>query len=132
MTLAPTCSSWPASPGQVVEDFATLDHITGGRVIAGFGMGYRENEFASFGIPLEERVTRFEESVTLIRQLWSGERVTFEGQHHSVKDQHISLAGPGGRPADLDRGRPAQKGAQRAARLGTPRDLLPPHASRRS
>lgn len=116
-------------PVQVAEDFATLDHITGGRVIAGFGMGYRENEFASFGIPLEERVTRFEESVTLIRQLWSGERVTFEGQHYSVKDQHISLkpVQEGGPQIWIGAG-PHKKGAQRAARLGDAW-IVPPHAS---
>jgi alkanesulfonate monooxygenase SsuD/methylene tetrahydromethanopterin reductase-like flavin-dependent oxidoreductase (luciferase family) len=45
-------------PVAVAENYATLDHITGGRVIAGFGMGYRENEFESFGIPLSDRVSR--------------------------------------------------------------------------
>src|SRR5206468_9045028 len=39
-------------PVGVAEEFATLDHISNGRAIAGFGMGYRENEFASFGIPM--------------------------------------------------------------------------------
>src|SRR5580693_2707140 len=59
-------------PVGVAEEFATLDHLSGGRVIAGFGLGYRENEFASFGVGLDERVERFEESIQIVRGLWSG------------------------------------------------------------
>ncbi|UOE21904.1 LLM class flavin-dependent oxidoreductase [Thermobifida halotolerans] len=116
-------------PVQVAEDFATLDHITGGRAVAGFGMGYRENEFDSFGVPMDQRVGRFEESVSLIRQLWSGERVTFEGSHYSVRDQHISLrpVQPGGPQIWIGAG-PHKKGAQRAARLGDAW-IVPPHVT---
>ncbi|BCB83886.1 hypothetical protein Psuf_011990 [Phytohabitans suffuscus] len=38
-------------PVEVAETYATLDHLSGGRAVAGFGLGYRENEFESFGIP---------------------------------------------------------------------------------
>src|SRR5271154_3593445 len=71
-------------PVAVAEEFATLDHLTGGRVIAGFGLGYRENEFASFGVPLDERTGRFEESVGIVRALWTGERVEVAGQYFSL------------------------------------------------
>jgi len=87
-------------PVDVAEDFATLDHITGGRAVAGFGMGYRDNEFESFGIPMSDRVGRFEESINIIRRLWSGERTTFDGAHYQLLDapfQPKSLQ-PGGLP----------------------------------
>ena len=64
-------------PVGAAEEFSTLDHLTGGRVIAGLGLGYRENEFAAFGIPMTERLGRFTESVDIMRRLWSGERVSY-------------------------------------------------------
>ncbi|WP_447643631.1 LLM class flavin-dependent oxidoreductase [Nocardioides zeae] len=116
-------------PVEVAEEFATLDHLTGGRAVAGFGMGYRENEFESFGIPMGDRVGRYEESITLIRRLWSGEDTTFDGEHFRVKDQRISLAPvqPGGPPVWIGAG-PHKTGAQRAARLGDAW-IVPPHVT---
>ena len=114
-------------PVAVAEDFATLDHITGGRVIAGFGMGYRENEFASFGVPIDERVSRFEESIAIVRGLWSGSPVSFHGRHFDVDDQRLSLppVQPGGPRIWIGAG-PHKAGARRAARLGEAW-IIPPH-----
>lgn len=116
-------------PVEVAEEFATLDHITGGRAVAGFGMGYRENEFESFGISMDDRVGRYDEGVRLIRQLWSGAETTFEGEHFRVKDQRISLAPiqEGGLPVWIGAG-PHKKGAERAARLGDAW-IVPPHVT---
>jgi alkanesulfonate monooxygenase SsuD/methylene tetrahydromethanopterin reductase-like flavin-dependent oxidoreductase (luciferase family) len=116
-------------PVDVAEDFATLDHITGGRAVAGFGMGYRENEFASFGISMDDRVGRFEESIDIIRGLWSGKSVTHHGQHFSIDDQRISLrpVQEGGPEIWIGAG-PHKAGAQRAARLGDAW-IVPPHVN---
>jgi alkanesulfonate monooxygenase SsuD/methylene tetrahydromethanopterin reductase-like flavin-dependent oxidoreductase (luciferase family) len=114
-------------PVAVAEEFATLDHLTGGRVIAGFGMGYRENEFASFGIPMDERASRFEESIEVVRGLWSGAPVTFRGRHFALEDQRLSLppVQPGGPRIWIGAG-PHKVGARRAARLGDAW-IIPPH-----
>jgi alkanesulfonate monooxygenase SsuD/methylene tetrahydromethanopterin reductase-like flavin-dependent oxidoreductase (luciferase family) len=116
-------------PVAVAENYATLDHITGGRVIAGFGMGYRENEFESFGIPLSDRVSRYEESVQIIRGLWSGKEVNFTGQHFTVSGQRIGLppVQPGGPKIWVGAGA-HRAGAHRAARLGDAW-IVPPHAT---
>lgn len=116
-------------PVAVAEDYATLDHITGGRVIAGFGMGYRENEFESFGIPLSDRASRYGESVQIIRGLWSGGEVNFAGQHFTVSGQRISLppVQPGGPEIWVGAGA-HRTGAHRAARLGDAW-MVPPHAT---
>lgn len=116
-------------PVEVAEEFATLDHLTGGRTVAGFGMGYRENEFASFGVPMDERVSRYEEGIALIRRLWSGESTAFEGRHFTVADQRISLppVQAGGPPVWIGAG-PHKTGARRAARLGDAW-IVPPHVT---
>jgi alkanesulfonate monooxygenase SsuD/methylene tetrahydromethanopterin reductase-like flavin-dependent oxidoreductase (luciferase family) len=114
-------------PVEVAEEFSTLDHLTGGRAIAGFGMGYRENEFAAFGIPLEQRVGRFEESIGIIRDLWAGKSVSFDGDYYRIDDERISLVpvSPDGPPIWIGAG-PHAAGARRAARLGEAW-IVPPH-----
>ncbi|QLQ09464.1 MAG: LLM class flavin-dependent oxidoreductase [Nocardioidaceae bacterium] len=116
-------------PVDVAEDFATLDHLCGGRAIAGFGMGYRENEFASFGIPMDDRVSRYEESIAIIRSLWSGDAISFSGKHFSIADQRISLPPvQGGGPRIWVGAGPHKAGAHRAARLGDAW-IVPPHVA---
>jgi len=116
-------------PVEVAETYATLDHISGGRAVAGFGLGYRENEFESFGIPLDERVSRFEESVRIVRGLWSGVALTAVGEHYTLKGQRISLTPvrPGGPPVWIGAGA-HRAGARRAARLGDAW-IIPPHVT---
>ncbi len=116
-------------PVEVAESFSTLDHLTGGRAVAGFGMGYRENEFAAFGVPMDERVDRFTESVGLVRALWSGERVHHAGKHFRLDGERISLppVRPGGPRVWVGAG--AHKtGARRAATLGDGW-IVPPHVA---
>lgn len=116
-------------PVGVAEEFSTLDHITGGNAIAGFGMGYRENEFASFGVPMNERIGRYEESIELVRQLWTGEQTNYSGEHFQLDDEKISLkpVQAGGPPIWIGAGA-HRKGAERAARLGDAW-IVPPHTS---
>jgi alkanesulfonate monooxygenase SsuD/methylene tetrahydromethanopterin reductase-like flavin-dependent oxidoreductase (luciferase family) len=116
-------------PVDVAEEFATLDHITNGRVIAGFGMGYRQNEFDSYGLSLEDRVGRYEESIQIIRSLWSGRPTSFTGRHFAIDAQTISLPPiqPGGPPIWIGAG-PHRVGARRAAECGDAW-IVPPHVS---
>ena len=116
-------------PVGVAEEFATLDNLSGGRALAGFGMGYRENEFAAFGVPMSERVGRYAEAIEVIRALWSGERVTHHGRYFSLEDEKISLppVRPGGPPILVGAG--AHKaGIDRAARIGDAW-IVPPHVT---
>ena len=115
-------------PVAVAEEFATLDQITGGRAIAGFGLGYRSNEFDSFGISMDDRVARYEESVAVLRGLWADEPFTFEGEHFTIRGQRIGIppVQPGGPPIWVGAG-VHRAGARRAARLGDAW-IVPPHA----
>ncbi len=116
-------------PVGVAEEFATLDHLSGGRAIAGFGMGYRENEFAAFGVPMDERAERFEESVEIVRSLWTGETTAYAGKHFRIDGEQISLppVQPGGPKIWIGAG-PHKVGARRAARLGDAW-IIPPHVT---
>jgi len=79
------------NPVDIAEQVVTLDHISNGRFILGLGLGYREKELEAFGTNRRDRVSRFEESIELMKLLWSGEEVTFEGKHWQVHEARIAL-----------------------------------------
>ncbi|MEO9323294.1 LLM class flavin-dependent oxidoreductase [Nocardioides sp. C4-1] len=64
-----------AHPVSMAEDFASLDVLSGGHAVAGLGLGYRDEEFAAFGVERKQRVRRFERNLEIARDLWSGEPV---------------------------------------------------------
>lgn len=68
-------------PRRVVEDAAMLQLFAGGRLILGVGMGYREDEYAGFGVPTSDRGRRYEEGLAAIRYLLSEERAGFAGRY---------------------------------------------------
>ncbi|WP_127817936.1 LLM class flavin-dependent oxidoreductase [Microbacterium sp. CPCC 204701] len=116
-------------PVGVAEEFSTLDHLSGGRAVAGFGMGYRENEFAAFGVPMDERIARYTEAIHIVRALWSGQRVTFEGRHFHIDDEKISLVPvQEGGPRILIGAGAHKAGIERAAALGDAW-IVPPHVT---
>ncbi len=77
------------NPAILAKQIATLDHISGGRAIAGLGAGWFEAEFTGTGCdfpPLGERMQALEETARILRLLWTEEKATFEGRHFSVTD----------------------------------------------
>jgi alkanesulfonate monooxygenase SsuD/methylene tetrahydromethanopterin reductase-like flavin-dependent oxidoreductase (luciferase family) len=67
----------------------TLDRLTGGRMVLGVGLGAPiSDEFGSFGEPTDPKVlaARLDEGLTALNLLWSGEPVTFRGEHVVVED----------------------------------------------
>jgi alkanesulfonate monooxygenase SsuD/methylene tetrahydromethanopterin reductase-like flavin-dependent oxidoreductase (luciferase family) len=73
-------------PAVLAKMAATLTEVSGGRFVLALGAGWNETEFEAFGIPFDRRVARFEEAFTIISGLLKGERVTFEGDYHAVRD----------------------------------------------
>jgi probable F420-dependent oxidoreductase len=67
-------------PLRLAEDVAVVDQISGGRVLLGLGVAWREEEFRMFGVPRRERGVRTEELVEICRRAWTGERFSFEGR----------------------------------------------------
>src|ERR1700745_2391694 len=75
------------NPVLLAEQAATIDLLSGGRLDFGVGKGYRHNEFAGFGIPMEEAAARFEESIDIITKSWtSDQRFSFRGRFWQFED----------------------------------------------
>ena len=75
-------------PAVVAQAFATLGVLFPGRVVLGLGTGESLNEVPASAIQWpeqKERTARFREAVQLIRELWSGERVSFQGQFYRTR-----------------------------------------------
>lgn len=69
--------------GKVARESVTLDQLSQGRLVFGAGLGSRAEEFTAFGEPggAKERAARLDESLELLDALWTGEPVTFHGEH---------------------------------------------------
>ena len=79
-------------PSVVAQAFGTLGAMYPGRIILGVGTGESLNEVPASGMAWpepKERTARLKESVALIRQLWSHERINFEGQYYHTKNATI-------------------------------------------
>src|ERR1700721_515693 len=79
-------------PAVVAQAFATLGVMFPDRVVLGIGTGESLNEVPSTGMAwpdFKERFARLREAVTLMRQLWTEERVTFQGQYYQTRDATI-------------------------------------------
>ena len=73
-------------PGLIAKMAATIGEISGGRFVLGLGAGWNEGEFRAYGLPYDHRVSRFEESFTVIRGLLAGERVSLHGRFVQAED----------------------------------------------
>jgi probable F420-dependent oxidoreductase len=84
-------------PAVLAKMAATVDELSGGRLVLGLGAGWNEAEFRAFGLPFDHRASRFEEAFEIIRRLVAAERVTMAGRFHSVNDA-VLLPAPTRRP----------------------------------
>ncbi|MDR7481296.1 MAG: TIGR03619 family F420-dependent LLM class oxidoreductase [Armatimonadota bacterium] len=106
------------APVVIARRFATLDHLSGGRVIAGLGQGYAPEEFRTVGVPMRRRGRGFEEFIAAMRAAWGPDPVRFSGRVYQIPDAEI---GPkplqaGGPPVIVAAREPAA--VARAGRIG--------------
>ena len=85
------------NPAMIAKQAATLDEVSGGRLILGLGAGWNQTEYEAFGFPFDHRVSRFEEAFTIIRTLLRDGRCDFDGRYYQVRDCELLPRGP--RPA---------------------------------
>jgi probable F420-dependent oxidoreductase len=74
------------NPAMLAKKAATVDEISGGRLILGLGAGWNEIEYRAFGFPFDHRVDRFEEAFTIIRGLLRDGHVDFAGRWYQARD----------------------------------------------
>jgi alkanesulfonate monooxygenase SsuD/methylene tetrahydromethanopterin reductase-like flavin-dependent oxidoreductase (luciferase family) len=105
-------------PLDIAEQMATLDVMSGGRLVFGAGLGYREVEFQGFGTSQSERGARFEENLRAVIRLWTEDDVTMAGSHFQLDRVNLSVK-------PVQKPRPpiwiaanADVAVRRAARLG--------------
>jgi alkanesulfonate monooxygenase SsuD/methylene tetrahydromethanopterin reductase-like flavin-dependent oxidoreductase (luciferase family) len=105
------------NPVEAAENIATLDHIARGRLDVGVAIGYREKELEAVGLGRADRVPKLEESLELMKQLWTGEEVTFKGRYTRITAGRLGFP-PCQRPhPPLEMGAQSLGAARRAARL---------------
>jgi probable F420-dependent oxidoreductase len=101
-------------PQVLAHQVATLDVLSGGRVIFGAGLGGSPSEFGKFGEPTDAKVRaeKLDEGLDLLRRLWSGEEVTHRGRHYTVDgvalkptpvQEHLPIWIGGNKPASRRR-----------------------------
>ena len=105
-------------PLRLAEDAAVVDQLSGGRVLLGLGIGWREEEFRMFGVPIAERLARTVETIEILRRAWSGRRFSFIGRAFRYEQVKVTPAPAraGGPPILL--GGYAEAAVRRAGRLG--------------
>ncbi len=88
------------APAMLAKQAATVDEISGGRLILGLGAGWNETEYHAFGFPFDHRISRFEEAFTIIRTLLREGAIDFDGSYYQARDCELlpRPARPGGPP----------------------------------
>jgi probable F420-dependent oxidoreductase len=77
-------------PLTIARSTCTLQEIAQGRFTFGVGFGWLTEEFDALGVPFEERVTRFVETIEVLRAAWAGGEVRHEGRHFSISGVQVT------------------------------------------
>jgi probable F420-dependent oxidoreductase len=78
------------NPVVLAKMLATIDQLSGGRLIVGVGGGWMTEEFAALGTPFPARGKVSDECLRLMRETWSHETVSFNGQYTAFQDMQVS------------------------------------------
>jgi probable F420-dependent oxidoreductase len=113
---------------RLAEEAATVDILSNGRLMLGLGMGYRDEEYAAYGLQRRERVRRTEEAIAVLRGAWGAEPFSYQGRYYQLDGVNVT-------PKPVQQPHPplwlaatSEPAARRAARLGL--HLLPQHDRR--
>jgi F420-dependent oxidoreductase-like protein len=80
-------------PGHLIKSVTNLDVLSGGRAYLGIGAAWNEREAKGLGLPfppIRERFERLEETLQIVRQVWSGDFAPFQGKHYQLLEPIIS------------------------------------------
>jgi probable F420-dependent oxidoreductase len=105
------------NPFVLAKQVATLDHMSGGRIELGVGVGWLKEEFEAVGVPFAKRGARTDEYIAVMRKLWAEDGVSFKGQFVNC-DEVSSNPKPVGNSVPIVIGGHSEAAARRAGRLG--------------
>jgi probable F420-dependent oxidoreductase len=117
------------NPLVLAKECATLDVLSGGRLILGIGVGWLKEEFDALGFPFAERAATTDEHAAALRAVWSSSEATFNGTYSSFDRVKSNPKPYGGRSIPIHVGGHTEAAARRAGRLGdgffpaSPKDL---------
>ena len=104
-------------PLALAKTAASLDVLSGGRMILGVGVGWLEEEFTAFDVPFERRGARTDEYVAAVRDAWSGDVTSIDGDFVSYGDVYVRPR-PATGTIPIVVGGHSEAAARRAGRLG--------------
>jgi alkanesulfonate monooxygenase SsuD/methylene tetrahydromethanopterin reductase-like flavin-dependent oxidoreductase (luciferase family) len=105
-------------PLEVAEQIATLNELSRGRFILGAGLGYVRHEFEHVGLGFRNRVSRFEESVEIVRRALTGEPFSFAGKHFTIDNCTLQPPPLPGAQMPIWVGAVSEPAMERAGRIG--------------
>lgn len=76
-------------PVVLARSLTTIDHLSGGRLEAGFGLGWSSDEYAAAGVPWKDRARRYEAVLDALETIWTSDPVTFEHDLWTIAPSHI-------------------------------------------
>jgi probable F420-dependent oxidoreductase len=97
---------------------ATLDALSGGRVIFGVGVGWQVEEYQGVGVPYEERGARADAAIEIYRAMWGGDPVSFTGPFTRIPPSSVLPKPAQGAALPIVVGGSTKAAARRAGRLG--------------
>ena len=77
------------NPVILARRFATLDILSEGRSIAGFGIGWSKDEYQASNIPFQNRGKRADEFIQVLKRIWTDDVVEFKGKYYSIPASKI-------------------------------------------
>jgi probable F420-dependent oxidoreductase len=105
------------NPLVTAKEVATLDALSGGRVVLGVGIGWLQEEFDAIGVPFADRGRRLDDYVEAMRALWTQDKASVHNTYASF-DNCISRPRPAQGTVPIVIGGHTTRAAQRAARIG--------------
>ena len=105
-------------PLDLAEQLATLDIMSGGKLVFGCGIGYRDVEFKAFGVPRAGLGKRFEECLEAVKRLWTEDFVDMKGSHFELDNANCTVKPLQQPTPPIWIGANADVAIRRAARMG--------------
>ena len=106
------------NPVILAKRAATIDRLSGGRLLLGVGAGWMKEEFDALGVPWQHRGARAEEYIHAMRRLWADDPATFTGTHVRFQQVHCSPRPHRAAGVPVIIGGHSEAAASRAGRIG--------------